>query len=115
MTVQTCIVYQTLLGLSEFIASGRLTHPRARRRAEDLLDLIRDVSTGAGGPQHLQAMLTSVATIVLEEPEAFSTEIVRLVGKPLETHREVFASHIDTHNCPTGQCDILTPAPCQMA
>lgn len=115
MTDQTCIVYQTYLGLSQFIASGRITHPRARRRAEDLLDLIKDVSTGAGGPQHLQAMLTSVATIVLEEPEEFSKEIVRLVGKPLESYKEVFASHIDTHNCPTGQCDILTPAPCQMA
>ena len=73
------------------------------------------MSTGAGGPQHLQAMLTSVATIVMEEPEEFSKEIVRLVGKALESHREVFASHIDTHNCPTGHCEILTPAPCQMA
>ena len=115
MTDQTCIVYQTYLGLSQFIASGRITHPRARRRAEDLLDLIKDVSTGAGGPQHLQAMFSAVATIVLEEPEEFSKEIVHLVGKPLESHKEVFASHIDTHNCPTGQCDLLTPAPCQLA
>jgi len=115
MTDQTCIVYQTYLGLSQFIASGRITHPRARRRAEDLLDLIKDVSTGAGGPQHLQAMLTSVASIVMEEPEEFSQEIVRIAGNPLDSHREVFASHIDTHNCPTGQCEILTPAPCQMA
>jgi NADPH-dependent glutamate synthase beta subunit-like oxidoreductase len=115
MTDQTCIVYQTYLGLSAFIASGRISHPRARRRAEDLLELIQDVSTGAGGPDHLQAMHTSIESMVMEDPEEFSKEIVRLVGKPLESHREVFASHIDTHNCPTGQCDILTPAPCQLA
>ena len=115
MTDQTCIVYQTLTGLSELIDSGRLTHPRTRRRAEDLQKLVKDVSTGAGGPHHLQAMLRSVATIAIEEPEEFSEEIVRLVGKALDSHREVFASHIATHNCPTGDCDVLTPAPCQMA
>jgi NADPH-dependent glutamate synthase beta subunit-like oxidoreductase len=115
MSDQTCKVFQTFKGLYEIIGSGRLTHPRLRRRAEDLLSMIKDISTGAGSPSHLDAILKGVATIVLEEPEEISREFVRIVGDRLESHREVFASHIQTHNCPTGDCDILTPAPCQMA
>ena len=60
-------------------------------------------------------MFKEVATIVLEEPAEISKEFVRIVGDALESHKEVFDSHIETHNCPTGDCDILTPAPCQMA
>ncbi|MBP1738277.1 MAG: 4Fe-4S ferredoxin iron-sulfur binding domain protein [Deltaproteobacteria bacterium] len=115
MADQTCIVFETFSKLSELIESGRLTHPRLRRRAEDLLKLIKDVSSGRGGPSHLPAMFKALATIANEEPEESSRELVRIVGDPLESHKEIFASHIHTHNCPTGDCDILTPAPCQMA
>jgi NADPH-dependent glutamate synthase beta subunit-like oxidoreductase len=115
MTDQTCKVYETYNKLSDFIDSGRLTHPRLRRQAEDLLKLVKDVSTGGAGPRHLPAMLKEVAEIAVEETEISSRELVRIVGDALEFHKEVFSSHIDTHNCPTGDCDILTPAPCQMA
>jgi NADPH-dependent glutamate synthase beta subunit-like oxidoreductase/ferredoxin len=115
MADQTCIVFETLNKLSELIDSGRLAHPRVRRRAEDLLKLIKDVSTGRGGPQHMEAMLKSVATIVVEGPGEYSVMLVRIVGDALESHKEAFISHIDTRNCPTGDCDLLAPAPCQMA
>jgi NADPH-dependent glutamate synthase beta subunit-like oxidoreductase len=115
MIEPTCLVLRTYNQLMELVDSGCLTHPRARRRAEDLLDLIRDVCTGSSGPTHLQAISKAVDTMAIEEPEEFSREIKRIVGQPLESHREVFASHIETHNCPTGECDFLTPAPCQMA
>ncbi len=115
MADQPCKLFETFKRLSELLDSGRFTHPRMRRRAEDLLKLIKDVSTGRGGPGHLPAMFKSLATIAREEDEEGSKELVRIVGDALESHKEVFASHIDTHNCPTGDCDILTPAPCQMA
>jgi len=115
MTDQTCKVYETYKKLSDLIDSGRLTHPRLRRQAEDLLKLLKDVSTGGAGPHHLPAMLKEVAQIAMEETEPSSREVVRIVGDAIEFHKEVFSSHIDTHNCPTGDCDILTPAPCQMA
>ncbi len=115
MSKPTCLVFQTYNRLAELIDSGRLTHPRVRRRAEDLLDLLKDVCTGSSGPNHLQAILKSVVTIMIEEPEEFSGEIKKIVGEPLELQQEVFVSHIETHNCPTGDCDFLTPAPCQMA
>ncbi|MFO7460526.1 MAG: NAD(P)-binding protein [Desulfatiglandales bacterium] len=115
MPDQTCVVYETYRKLSELIDSGRLTHPRLRRQAEDLLKLVKDISTGGAGPQHLPAMLKEVAAIGVEETEASSREVVRILRDALDSHKEVFASHIETHNCPTGDCDILTPAPCQMA
>ncbi len=115
MNKPICIVFQTYAQLGELIASGRLNYPRTRRRAEDLLDLIKDVCTGSSGPSHLQAILNSVVTILREEPEEFSGEIKSIVGQSLESYLEVFVSHIETHNCPTGDCDFLTPAPCQMA
>jgi hypothetical protein len=115
MSDQTCVVYETYRKLSELIDSGRLTHPRLRRQAEDLLKLVKDISTGGAGPQHLPAMLKGMALIAAEETEASSREVVRILRDALDSHKEVFASHIETHNCPTGDCDILTPAPCQMA
>ena len=115
MPDHTCKVYETYKKLSELIDSGRLTHPRLRRQSEDLLKLVKDVSTGGAGPRHLPAMLKEVTEIALEETEPSSRELVRIVGDALEYHKEVFSSHIETHNCPTGDCDILTPAPCQMA
>ena len=115
MTDQTCKVYQTYKKLSELIDAGCLIHPRPRRQAEDLLKLVKDISTGGAGPNHLPAMLKEVAEIAMEETEASAGEVVSIVGDALEFHKEIFASHIETHNCPTGDCDILTPAPCQMA
>ncbi|MBA4393386.1 MAG: 4Fe-4S ferredoxin [Desulfobacca sp.] len=115
MNKPSCIVFRTYTQLAELIASGDLKHPRTRQRAKDLLDLVQDVCTGCSGPNHLQAILKSVDTFLIEEPEEFSREIKRIVGQSLEEHLEVFTSHIATHNCPTGDCDVLTPAPCQMA
>jgi NADPH-dependent glutamate synthase beta subunit-like oxidoreductase len=115
MTDQTCKVFETYNRLSDVISSGLLKHPRQRQRVEDLLSLIKDISTGRGGSQHMAAIYKSVASFLLEEPEEISGWFMQVVGTGLETNKEVFESHIKTHNCPTGDCDILTPAPCQMA
>jgi NADPH-dependent glutamate synthase beta subunit-like oxidoreductase len=115
MNEPTCPVFRTYNQMEELITSGRLTHPRARRRSEDLLGLLKDVCTGSAGPDHLQAILKSGLTFMNEEPQEISDEIKRIVGSALESFQENFSSHIETHNCPTGDCDFLTPAPCQMA
>jgi NADPH-dependent glutamate synthase beta subunit-like oxidoreductase len=41
-------------------------------------------------------------------------EVGVLIRAALQQHHEVFSSHIDTHNCTTGDCVKLAPAPCQM-
>ncbi|MBN1106104.1 MAG: NAD(P)-dependent oxidoreductase, partial [Deltaproteobacteria bacterium] len=116
MTEQTCKVFETVRKVSDLIHSGHLVHPRLRQRAEDLLKLPEDISMGSGGPSHLPAIFKSLATVVIEDSaEQASRDLVRIVGDALESHKEVFASHIETHNCPTGDCARLAPAPCQMA
>ena len=37
-----------------------------------------------------------------------------MVLETLDRQREIFTSHIETHNCATGDCVKLAPAPCQM-
>ncbi|MEW6672780.1 MAG: FAD-dependent oxidoreductase [Thermodesulfobacteriota bacterium] len=111
-----CKVFETIKTLSRLIDSGRLSHPRLRHRAEDLLRLLKDISLGSGGPDHLPALFKSLAAITLEQgEEAGAEELVRIVGDTLDNHQEVLTSHIETHNCPTGDCFKLTPAPCQTA
>ena len=40
--------------------------------------------------------------------------VANFISSKLLQHREVFLSHVDTHNCPSGDCVRLAPAPCQM-
>jgi putative selenate reductase YgfK subunit len=114
MNNPNCIVFGTYSQLAERIASGHLKHPGIRQKAEDLLELIRDVCTGRSGPDHLPAILTSVEKLLNDAPELLSNEIRAIIGPVLDEYREGFESHILTHNCPTGDCDRLTQAPCQM-
>lgn len=116
MTDTVCKVFETINTLSNFIETGRLVHPRHRQMAEDLLKLLEDVSQGSGGPDHLPAMFKSLAAFSLDkEADEACRDLLNLVEKPLEQYKEVFSSHIETHNCPTGDCAKLAPAPCQMA
>ncbi len=115
MSDQTCKVYETFKKLSELIDSGRLSHPRLKRQVEDLLQLVKDISTGTAGHDHLPAIEKKTGTIAKEEIQTISKELIEIIANALELHKEVFSSHIETHNCPTGDCDLLTPAPCQMA
>ena len=53
--------------------------------------------------------------LVEESPDEDGRQAGRLMERVLSEHREVFQSHIDTHNCATGECVKLAPAPCQTA
>lgn len=110
-----CEVNNTFRFLFETISSGRLVHPRSRQRAEELLKLLGDVSWGRGGPEHWVAMEHLAQVLVKEGPDDASVETGQKVLAALTAHKEVFASHIETHICPTGECVKLAPAPCQMA
>jgi len=109
-----CPVSDLIGKLAFAIDSGRLTNPRDRRRAEDVLRLLRDVAWGGADRQHMPAMESLAAKLEREGKSESSTQAGKLVGSMLTQHREVFASHIDTHNCATGDCVKLAPAPCQM-
>jgi len=114
MTAKTCPVKNLIDELATAIESGQLIHPRDRRRAEDLLRLLRDVAWGAADDQHMPTMVSLADKLTRESRSEPAAGIGNLVSTVLGRHREVFASHIDTHNCGTGDCVKLAPAPCQM-
>ena len=101
--------------LREIIESGRLAHAWSRQRALEILKLMDDVAWGRGGPDHLPAMEDLARKLAGEGPDETGRETGRLVVKVLDEHREVFQSHVETHNCATGECVRLSPAPCQTA
>jgi len=109
-----CPVAQTLRSLKETLQRHRITVPRAQQRAESLLELMEDVSRGRGGSEHFAAM-ESLTNLLLEGEDEQGIRFGQIASEGLVHYREVYESHIETHNCPTGDCDILTPAPCQMA
>jgi putative selenate reductase YgfK subunit len=115
MSKPICAVTSTIRSLTEILSSGRLTHPRCRQRAEEILKLSEDVSWGRGGPEHFTAMESLAKALVDEGPDEVCAETGNMVLVALQDHREVFSSHIETHICPTGECVKLAPAPCQIA
>ena len=114
MPERTCPVSDLIGRLSADIDSGRLINPRNRRRAEDLLQLLKDVAWGAADTEHMAAMVALAQKLEQQGNTDFSIKVGKMVGSSLIQHREVFNSHIDTHNCSTGDCVKLAPAPCQM-
>jgi len=114
MPANKCPVRDLIGQLETAVDSGRLSNPRDRRRTEDVLHLLRDVAWGGADKQHLPAMESLAAKLAQEGKTESSTQVGKLIGSALMQHREVFASHIETHNCATGDCVKLAPAPCQM-
>ncbi|MBT7261690.1 MAG: FAD-dependent oxidoreductase [Desulfobacula sp.] len=115
MVEKTCPVRKTGIYLAEQISSGYLTDPRGRRISEQILMLTEEISEGAAGNEHLSA----IDSLIDEYFYANSPEQNQKTGKALKNiiddHREVFQSHIETRNCPSHDCEQLTPSPCQMA
>jgi NADPH-dependent glutamate synthase beta subunit-like oxidoreductase/ferredoxin len=109
-----CPVAQTLRNLQETLEKHKVTVPRAQQRAESLLELMEDVSRGRGGAEHFTVM-ESLANRLVEGDDEQGIRFGQIASEGLAQYQEVYESHIETHNCPTGDCDILTPAPCQMA
>jgi NADPH-dependent glutamate synthase beta subunit-like oxidoreductase len=110
-----CPVNQTITGLSETIESGRLATPRSRRIAEEILDLLTDVAWGRAGGDHLGAIGSLADELAYDEATPAAMAAAKGVRDAIHDHAEVFQSHIATHNCATGECVRLVPAPCQMA
>jgi len=115
MKEASCEVFKAAAELSELSTTGRLVHPRCLQRVESLLELLEDISAGSAGPDHLSLLRSTAERLAEEGPDTVCRNAGRRLIDALDTHGEVFRSHIETGNCPTGDCRILTPAPCQMA
>ncbi len=114
MPENPCPVSDLIGRLATDIDSGRLTNPRDRRRAEDVLRLLRDVAWGGADRKHMPAMESLAAKMQQEGKTETAIQVGQMIGTTLMQHREVFSSHIETHNCAAGDCVKLAPAPCQM-
>jgi len=110
-----CPVHETILRVRGEIESGRLAHPRSRRIAEEILDLLNDVAWGRAGQDHPGAIASLADELAADTEHPAAPGLARLLLDALSRQREVFQSHIETHNCASGDCVRLVPAPCQMA
>jgi putative selenate reductase YgfK subunit len=111
----TCPVADNVRKLTGILAENSLSVARCRQWTEDTLRLMKDVASGRGGPDHLPAM-EALAKRLMEEGETQPCiEIGVTLFSELQKHKEVFLSHLESLNCPLGDCIQLSPAPCQMA
>ncbi len=115
MSEISCPVSKTIDALDALIASNRLKTPKYRRMAEEILTLMKDVAWGRAGKDHLKAMTALTHELTQASDAPVCVEVGQMLNKALTDHAESFQSHVDTHNCATGECVKLAPAPCQMA
>ena len=115
MADTTCPVNNSILVLRDTIQSGRISHPRSRRMAEEILELLNDIAWGRAGEEHIPAIESLFNELVGDQANEVAIDTGKRIRSTLDEHREVFVSHIETHNCSTGDCVQLAPAPCQMS
>ena len=73
MPERTCPVSDLISRLASAIDSGRLSDPRSRRRAEDILALLKDVAWGRAAAEHLPA-IESLAMKIEEQGKVKSSK-----------------------------------------
>ncbi|KPJ79057.1 MAG: 4Fe-4S ferredoxin [Deltaproteobacteria bacterium SG8_13] len=114
MPQEPCPVSSILEALTKTIETGRFNRPKTRRIAEEILQLLDDIAWGRAGDEHIPAMESLADELGREPSNGSAVDFVHTLRNALGQHREVFLSHIQTHNCPSGDCVKLAPAPCQM-
>ena len=67
MPETVCPVNRAIAEFKETVESGQLSHPRSRRIAEEILQLLVDVAWGRAGQEHLSA-LESLAAELSDDP-----------------------------------------------
>ncbi|MCJ7685571.1 MAG: FAD-dependent oxidoreductase [Desulfobacteraceae bacterium] len=115
MTTGSCPVKRLSERLSQNLESGQMRKPRHREAAGQLLRLVDDISFGRGKAGHLSAMESLAKELSEALLDKTCAETGRIVISSLQEHRSIFLSHIDVHYCLTGECAILSAAPCQLA
>ncbi|MGD9211932.1 MAG: FAD-dependent oxidoreductase, partial [Desulfobacteraceae bacterium] len=114
MTISGCPVHSTIIHLEDMLSSQRLNIPKTRRIVEEVCVLIEDVAWGSAGPTHLAAVEKLSTELKTDASDPAAVALGKELIETLNRNREVFESHVQTHNCATGDCVKLTPAPCQM-
>jgi NADPH-dependent glutamate synthase beta subunit-like oxidoreductase/ferredoxin len=114
MPESKCPVNTALGRLNQTLQNHGVSHPKSRRVAEELQTLVTDIAMGRAGDRHLSSIQERIWALRQVETDSQAVELAFWLESHLSEHTEVFESHIATHNCAVGECDYLTPAPCQM-
>ena len=110
-----CAVKNTSDQLEQTIAAGGLTEPKSRFVTQKIVSLLKEISSGSSDENHIPEITSLAQSLVDEGQQPSSVDAGNLVKTALKQYGEVFASHVKTRNCATGDCVQILPAPCQMA
>ncbi|SFM40201.1 NAD(P)-binding protein [Thermodesulforhabdus norvegica] len=111
----SCEVASLRQKLWDALVNGKFDQPRSRYFAEEMLNLVDDISWGRAGEGHVDAVKNLAEKIISEGESESSVKTARDILNDLIAGEEVFHSHVATRNCPSGDCVVLAPSPCQMA
>ncbi|MDP2861167.1 MAG: NAD(P)-binding protein [Desulfobacterales bacterium] len=114
MSEKSCPVSNTIAQLDGILQSNRVKNPKSRRIVEELRQLLNDIAWGRAGKDHLPSVESLSQELIDEETDSAGKETGSIVQSAVHDYRETIISHIVTHNCATGDCVRLVPAPCQM-
>jgi NADPH-dependent glutamate synthase beta subunit-like oxidoreductase len=89
--------------------------PYCRRIVEEIWQLLYDIAWGRAGHDHLSAINELAEELAEKGADAECKKAGAFVRTAVQENAEVFASHVKTHNCASGECVLLAPAPCQTA
>ena len=67
MVEDVCPVNKSIVDLKSVIESGRLSHPKSRRIAEEILRLLEDIALGRAGEEHIPAIEALAGEMVRQE------------------------------------------------
>ncbi|MCP4673171.1 MAG: NAD(P)-binding protein, partial [Desulfobacula sp.] len=115
MAKEICVVRSTILYLSRCLESGKINDPKGRRISHHILLLLEEIAGGEAGTEHFSIIQSLIREYTYKKSPLPTIELGKYLTTQLETHKEVFLSHIETRNCPSHDCEKLTPSPCQMA
>ncbi|MFH1351028.1 MAG: FAD-dependent oxidoreductase [Pseudomonadota bacterium] len=112
MKAYPCPVRALSEKISQTLATGRLRKREWIETTELLLRLVDDISFGRGKLEHLPAMEALAKQLTVAGPDRIWGPMIAAF---VEEHKAIFLGHIKAHYCPTGECAVLSAAPCQMA
>lgn len=115
MAENRCPVNKGVASLGRVLDTNELKVPRNRRLSAEIQLLMQEIATGASGDRHIDAVRALSRELAAAGGEKAAVYLGRTLLTILADELESFESHVKTHNCPTGECERLTPAPCQMA
>jgi len=111
-TLQVCPVSRLLSGCTHL--SKKSLAPHLRKAIFSLSTVLEKISLGKALPEDLLTVV-SLGKYLESFHQETAVSLGRDIDKTLSSERFCIDSHIIDHICPTGDCESLSPAPCQCA